>query len=213
MQVCKIGPLKSFSLNSCWKRRTYRIAGSGRPELPVISFQPENHPDTELGVFFRGRLESVDAGAKFAALLREHQNAAREITPLTPKQIAEITEILDLTGFNQYAFPPAEHGFVPDFNLRSAEVKTIGGKPLLVIDGEFLSQSTTSNWYSGIYIDADGSGRKVYELFLRSDSRESFFKFLKHFHDSVASIEWAETAKDTAELNLRISQTLSSWDT
>lgn len=213
MQVCKIGPLKSFTIHSSWKRCTYRIPGSGRPELPVISFQPDHHPDTELGVFFRGRLESPEVGAKFATLLREHQTSTKEITPLTPKQIAEITEVLDLTGFNQFAFPPAEYGCIPDFNLRSAEVKTPSNKPVLAVDGEFVAQGTTDTWYRGIYIDADGSGRKIYELFLRSANRDSFYKFLKHFNEAVASICWEETAKDTSELNLRINQALSSWGT
>ncbi|MBY0548552.1 MAG: hypothetical protein K2W95_14880 [Candidatus Obscuribacterales bacterium] len=213
MQVCKIGPLKSFTMPPSWKRCTYRIAGSGRPELPVISFQPDNYPDTELGVFFRGRLESSEVGTKFAALLTDHRNSTRAITPLTPKQIVELTEVLDLAGFNQFAFPPAEYGCVPDFNLRSAEVKTLGGKPVIVVDGEFVAQGTADTWYSGIYIDADGSGRKIYELFLRSANRESFFTFLKHFNEAVSSIRWEETAKDTSELNLRINQALSSWDT
>lgn len=213
MQFCKVGPFKSIALPSSWKRQTYRIAGSGRPELPVIAFYPIDTSDTEMSVFFRGRLESEDNGRNFAELLHHHVKSGSTRAALSPGQIKNLTEILDLAGFNQYSFSAEEHGFAPDFNLRSAELVTIDGKAIVSVTGEFCTNQQCDTWYTGCFVDADGSGRKVYEFFLRSTNRESFFKFLKNYNDAVASIEWQDNAKDPSSTGVAAQQTLSSWNT
>lgn len=189
MDVCRIGPVKKMSIPNGWKRATYRIAGSGRPELPVVSFRPPGDVAAEIGIFFRGRMESESTGRKFTEYLNSFVGPGKRA--LIKEEIRELSEILDLAGFNQFSFPPEECGFVPDFRLLTAELEVVNGRVVLVVSGEFLERmDLIDTWYTTVFVDSDGSGRKIYELFYRASEQELYGQHLILFENALQSIEW-----------------------
>lgn len=191
MDILDIGPFKKISVPPDWRRSTIKIPQAGRGELPIVQLtMPGREDDLEIGIFYRGKLESEADGENFHALLDQHKSS-QTATTLTPGQIRSLSRILDLTGFNQYTFPRHLTGYNPDFQLRSAQVLLLSGRPVLKIDGEFRAESLADTFYGGIYVDADGKGRKVYELYLRAVEKEFFQKGILTFRRMAESIEWA----------------------
>ncbi len=106
----------------------------------MICNKPNDEIDAEIALFFRGRLESEDTGRILVQLLSEHPGTDQRIS-LKTETIRELSEILDLAGFNQFSFPPETTSFVPDFCLQKAEVFPINHRPVLSVSGVFF-QST-----------------------------------------------------------------------
>lgn len=191
MEITDIGPFKKLVVPAEWQRRSLRIPQSNRMELPVIQLSlPGKEDSLEIGIFYRGKLESEDDGANFHALLEQNKESKTAVT-LTPGQIRSLTRTLDLAGFNQYVFPRHLSGYNPDFQLRSAQVYVLNGRPVLRVEGEFKADLDTDTYFACLYVEADSSGRKVFELYLRASDRDTFFKGLQVFKQINESIEWA----------------------
>lgn len=191
MEITDIGPFKKLSAPADWRRNALRIPLGNRLELPVIQLSlPGKEEDLEIGIFYRGKLESEDDGDNFHALLQQHKEAQGPAA-LSPGQIRSLTRVLDLAGFNQYVFPRHLSGYNPDFQLRSAQVLVLKGRPVLRVDGEFRADVSPDTFYLCFYVEADKSGRKIYELYLRATDRTLYFRALPAFNQLVDSIEWA----------------------
>ena len=193
MDILDIGPFKKISVPPDWRRSTVKIPQANRGELPVLQLtMPGREEDLEIGIFYRGKLESEADGENFRALLQQHKSIDTAVT-LTPGQIRSLSRILDLTGFNQYTFPRHLTGYNPDFQLRSAQVFVLNARPVLKIDGEFRAESLPDTFFAGIYVDADNNGRKIYELYFKASERDFFLKGMGTFRKVAESIEWAAT--------------------
>lgn len=166
-------------------------------DLPVIQFVPEdNSKQVEIGIFYRGRLENETEGQLFHNLLQENSNVATPVA-LSPGQIKSLCSVLDLTGFNQYSYPPAMSGYAADFHLRSAQILLLNGRAVLKVDGEFRADQKPDSYYGTYYVDADNKGRKIYEIYLQSSDRDTYLRTLPVFNEITSSIEWQTIEKTT----------------
>jgi hypothetical protein len=90
----------------------------------------------------------------------------------------------------------------PSFHVDSARLENVNGKTVLAVDGWFTQQdqavriklaadnTPVKRRYSGIFIDADGSGAKVQELFFSADDKDSYLSNKSVFRSAIKSIEW-----------------------
>ncbi len=192
MDITDIGPFKKITVPPDWRRNTLRVPQSNRMELPIIQLtMPGKEQEMEIGIFYRGKLESEDDGENFHALLLQHREAEQAVT-LSPGQIRSLSRVLDLAGFNQYTYPRHLTGYSPDFFLKTAQVIVINGKAVLKVDGEFRDEDKTDTFYGGLFVEADESGRKIYELYLRVTAKEMHLKGIQFFRRMAESIEWAD---------------------
>ena len=190
MDINDIGPFKKITVPAEWRRTTVKIPQANRMELPIIQLtMPGRELDLEMGIFYRGKLESEDDGENFHALLLQHREIQTAVT-LTPGQIRSLSRILDLAGFNQYTFPRHLTGYSPDFYLKSAQVIVINGRAVLKIDGEFQNEEKIDCYYNGLFVEADDTGRKVYEMYLKVVEKEFHLRGLQTFRRMAETIEW-----------------------
>jgi hypothetical protein len=90
----------------------------------------------------------------------------------------------------------------PSFHVDSARLENVNGKTVLAVDGWFTQQDQAGRIklaadntpekrrYSGIFIDADGSGAKVQELFFSADDKDSYLSNKSVFRSAIKSIKW-----------------------
>lgn len=189
-QLSNIGPIKHLTAPSFWQKTCLRVPLPNHMQLPLFIFRPpSSKKNLEIGVFFRGRMESDSDAHKFSSLLKRHQNIKDKQT-LTHNEIKELASIFDIAGFNQYSFSSDKSGFPPDFRLRSAEIIPVNNRIVLRVVGDFLTEQTVDTYFCGIYIDADGTGKKVYEVFLKAGDKEEFLHSLPEFKAMLDSISW-----------------------
>ena len=166
-------------------------------DIPVILLVPEDGSRAvEIGIFYRGRLESEPDGYIFHELLTQNSDSASS-TALTPSQIKSLNRVLDLAGFNQYSYPMELSGYAADFFLRTAQVKVLNGRSLLKVDGEFRADMNPDSYYVSYFVDADNRGRKIYEIFMLGKDKESYLLTLPLFKDLMESIQWQTMDKQT----------------
>ncbi|MBX9572123.1 MAG: hypothetical protein K2X77_24735 [Candidatus Obscuribacterales bacterium] len=196
MEISNIGPIKSLRAPANWKRAAARIAQGSRMDLPVVLLVPEDGKQVEIGIFYRGRLESEEDGTYFHNLLEQNASTSHAVA-LTPGQIKALSKILDLAGFNQYSFPSHLSGYNADFHLRTAQILVINNRSVLKVDGEFKADLKADAFYGSIFVDADNRGRKIYEIFLLAADKETYLRTLPLFKEVTDSIEWQQLEKTT----------------
>lgn len=191
MDITDIGPFKKIVVPPGWRRNMIRIPQGNNMELPLIQLTLPGKEDlVEIGIFYRGRLESAEDGENFHLLLERHKETQAPVA-LSPGQIKSLARIMDTTGFNQYAFPHHLTGYNSDFQLRTAQVVNLRGKAVLRVDGEFKIDTTPDAHYGCLYVEADETGRKVYELYLRACDKKNYMYALGAFNQIAESVEWA----------------------
>ncbi|MBX9721156.1 MAG: hypothetical protein K2X81_07170 [Candidatus Obscuribacterales bacterium] len=190
MDITEIGPFKRIVVPDEWKRTGIRVPQANRQELPVVKLVlPELEDKLEIGIFYRGRLESEADGENFRALLNQYKTVT-EPASLGPGQIRSLQRILNLAGFNQYSFPRHMTGYSADFQLRTAQVLVINGRPVLRVDGEFKADQAADTFYECLYVEAGNKGRKIYELYLRAADRHNYMQALTVFRHMCTTIGW-----------------------
>jgi hypothetical protein len=196
MEICNIGPIKSLRAPTNWRRAAARIPQGSRMDLPVVLLIPDDGKQVEIGIFYRGRLESEEDGNYFHSLLEQNSSAEHPVA-LSPTQIKALSRILDLAGFNQYSFPSQLSGYNADFQLRTAQILVINNRTVLKVDGEFKADTKPDAFYGAVFVDADNRGRKIYEIFLLAQDKETYLRTLPLFKELTESIEWQTLEKTT----------------
>ena len=72
------------------------------------------------------------------------------------------------------------------FSIAGARTETICGMPILIVEGTYHPFDERN---CTIYLDADGSGRFVQEIFFQAPI-DRYLSCFPHFSDALASIEW-----------------------
>jgi hypothetical protein len=192
MDITDIGPFKKLSTPPEWRRKTLRLPQTNRSDLPVVQLViPGMEEDLEIGIFYRGKLESQADGENFHALLEMNREIAAAVA-LSPGEIRSLTRVLNLAGFNQYSFPRHITGYNPDFQLRTAQVLLLNGRPVLKVDGEFKADISTDTYFACVFVEADEGGRMIYELYLRASNKDTYLRALPAFRLIAESIEWID---------------------
>ncbi len=131
-------------------------------------YRPTSDSSVRISFFYRGRVTSRTAGARFHALLQEPNHI------LSSKEIESLKETLRDKGNN-------------GFSVLSARTDDLNGKRVLIVEGRYdeIQQDNRS-----IYIDADGTtGRVVQEIYYQAP-RDSYLRYLKQAKESMNSIRW-----------------------
>lgn len=192
MIISDLGPFKKIEAPPDWRRSTIRVPLNNRLDLPLTLLTiPGKEEDFEIGIFYRGKLESEEDGENFQALLSQQEHAGSALS-LSPGQLRSLSRVLDLTGFNQYSHSLEKSGYAPEFMLRSAQVIVINKRCVLKIDGEFRADETPDAQLLCIYVAADKRGRKIFELYLKATDREAFLRLTPVFRQVCQTIEWSE---------------------
>lgn len=131
-------------------------------------FHPPGQEDCQLGFYYRGRRTSASAGETFTKTLEEAPHH------LSGAEYASLQEIVRDKAKNS------------DFTLKDARTEDLNGKRVLVVEGRY---NGNQNDVKHIFVDADGSGTAVQEIFFQAP-KEKFGKFIKAAERSMETISW-----------------------
>lgn len=148
------------------------ISSKPTPEWAQISysrdFSPPNAPEATLSIYFRGFLISESSAQRFLELLQEAPHK------LSNQEINSINQVLSRIADEEA------------FALRDIATINLGGRRLLIIDGEWKTSQTQ---FHGLMVTADETGREIQEIFFEAPA-SSFMKYLNEVTDSIETIEW-----------------------
>lgn len=136
----------------------------------LTKFQLAGDPDTKICLYDRGTPIRPSVAEAFHNLLEQAPHT------LTESQFAALSEILRDKS-QQY------------FSKRDARTEDLNGKRVLVVEGSFYKGKPDQVDNKSIYIDADGTGSVVQEIWYDSPKN----KYDLHLHDAnkaFKSIRW-----------------------
>jgi hypothetical protein len=136
-------------------------------------FSPPADPGAVLSIYFRGSLVSPASADCFAVLLAglPHELAVREIDACA--QV--LSRMADQDAFE----------------MRSLATADIGGRRVLVVDGEW---KTTRKQFHGLMIATDGAGREIQEIFFEAPP-DSFTKHINEVVEAIRAVEWKTNSR------------------
>ncbi len=160
------GQIRTMVLPGGWveERREEGSIGS----RSFWSFHPPASPGVRICFYYRGRLVSPEAGQKFSAVLK--------VPPhwLTSTQIASLAEII------------REKKDPDDFQALLFQINNFNGKKVLLVEGRY---KTIDEDTIALYIDADGTGRAIQEIFFQAPKGD-YPRYLKEAKAALGSIVW-----------------------
>lgn len=155
------------------------------------AFTPPGLKEVEISLFFRGRKLDATAAAAFKKVLRQPSH------PLKEQEFLDLSRVMLNMGDNQYIDPDLRGSQPPNCVIQMAETGSINGKSVLVVQGTFQdSKGKPVNECCNVFIDGEGSGQYVFEIYLVVPAQlgpSIFQQQLGLFRGSIATIEWADT--------------------
>jgi len=130
----------------------------------------QDSPDTSICFFYRGLPVADGPAAAFKAVLDGPPHT------LSESELQSLPRIL-------------EHKTPLDselFKLSSARTEEWNGKMVLIVEGQYTE---SDDQIFEIYVDADGSGRFVQEIFYQAPS-EQFRQFRAEAQKALQSVKW-----------------------
>ena len=111
---------------------------------------------------------------------------------MKPQEIITLAPILRQAGKNQYMIDQdADPTVLPAFMLASAKLMQLNGRKVVSAWGNFhLSNEGNGSEFFGIYIDRNGDGAEVWEVFFQANDKIKFLLFLEDFEAALKSIVW-----------------------
>lgn len=180
------GPIASMELPPSWKETPARAGDI--PRRMLRSFAPPDTDEIELSLFYRGRKVSKKAALKFKSILQQPSH------PLEGQEMREISDVLLNMGDNQHEDREMA-GRPPACIVKLAETGIVNHKNVLVVQGTFQKpDGEPLNECIDVFIDAQGNGETVFEVFLVVPSRFGVGEFqekVTQFRAAVATIKWA----------------------
>jgi hypothetical protein len=154
-------------------------------------FTPPDANDVSINLFFRGMPIAEKAAQDLAELLK-HATASSQ--KLTPDQIKQMHAVFGLStvGDNQYT-NDAQKGSrnYPVFNMKSAELATLKGRPILRVRGNFQDENgNVTMEYNGIFIQPTTRPAEIEEVFYQAPDSAKFMKYAAAFDQTLFTIEW-----------------------
>jgi len=130
----------------------------------------EDSPETSICFFYRGLPVADGPAEAFRSVL------SRPAHSLSEDELKSLTRILEHKT-------PLESDL---FKLTSARTEDWNGKTVMIVEGEYKE---SDDRIFEIYVDADGSGRFVQEIFYQAPS-EQFLKFADEAQSALLSVKW-----------------------
>lgn len=158
------------------------------PNKLLRKFTPPGMNEIEMCLFYRGRPVHKKAARDFSSLLKRSPHT------LTEQEVKDMTSVLLNMGDNQFQNSQVS-GRPPAFLVQLAETGEVREKNVLVVQGTFQRDgSKPLNQCINVFIDAEGTGRFVFEVFLLVPSvlgGSVFDRQLTAFRQAVSTIQWA----------------------
>jgi hypothetical protein len=170
-----------------WHCSNYPVDKSGK----LTSFSPDGDVNKLQISLFESSKEINDSGmALYYALLGKcTTNGARV---LLPQEIRSLSTVMGITtqGDNQLTNPAKyPDPRAPIFNLLSAQLININGRPVLEVQGNFISRNNQAgNYFRGVFIP---TGSHITKLFVQSPDKLEFAKGEAVYRKTLQSIQWA----------------------
>jgi hypothetical protein len=192
------GPIAELSMPSSWLMHTEEFRGYGqRTLIQLVPIRQSDQPDwnTTISVFYRGFPVSDAGAASFNQLLAQLKPGTSSKL-LFGDSLKDLTEILGDTtaGDNQYTNPvqPGSDN-VPMFFVQSAQLADLNGRTVLAVEGYFTTETGEPlRYFSGVFIDTDGTGAVIHEVFLQSKSKDDMMMQKSVYRNALKSIKWAD---------------------
>lgn len=199
--VTKIGAIESATIPGGW----FELPRQPNPfeDSWSRSFTLHSTPSVEMTFRFRGNEVDKTSATAFKRLL-EFKKALLDTVQgdekqlLSPDEIRELQVVMgyETAGDNQHTFlsaplsskSSAHLGSVrqPTFELRSATVRNVANKAVLLADGKFHS----GNYYLGCFYPGDLDHRVVEEFMFHAPSSELYDQYAKQFLSVLDTIVW-----------------------
>jgi len=130
----------------------------------------EDSPDTSICFFYRGLPVADGPAAAFRGVLD------RPPHPLSDDELQSLSRILEhKTPFKSELF-----------ELTSARTEDWNGKNVMIVEGQYKE---SDDRIFEIYVDADGTGRFVQEIFYQAPG-DQFSKFADEAQSALLSVKW-----------------------
>ncbi len=143
------------------------------PGIGARSFRevhPEASPKTMLCFFYRGLPISDNGAANFRSVLEKPPHE------LTADEIKSLKEVLKMKT-------PIESA---QFQIASARTEVLNGKKVLIVEGSYPE---AGEQIYEIYIDADGSGEVIQEIYFQAPQAD-YEQYLPAAQEAIRSIVW-----------------------
>ena len=166
-EVTNLGQLKKMNMPVGWQPgpdySQRQHSGSYQ------EFHPAGDPECQLGFYYRGRRTSEAAGENF------HNVLSRPPHALSEGEYMSLKEVL-----RDKAKQPE------DFMVRAARTEDLNGKRVLVVEGRYTGNQNDSKH---IFIDSDGSGTAVQEIFFQAP-KDKFGAFIGEANQAMHTARW-----------------------
>lgn len=166
--VSNIGQIEQMLLPENWVKGVVYKAGIGGDLFQ--EYHPKSEPDVTMCFYYRGLRTSKVAGEIFHKVLQKSPHKLTE---------AEFTNLIE-TMRNKDP---------KDFAMCSAYTEDINGRRVLVVEGSFDIGKESQSDNRSIYVDADGSGTAVQEIYFQCP-KEKFQGHIDEVNASLNSINW-----------------------
>ncbi len=189
-EVSQDGAIKSFTLPSGWSAGDNASGGIGQRHIE--RFNPPLDKSVEISVYYRG-LPISDPGAGAFQDILKAKPAAQRPEMLTADEVRKLQEAMGTMtiGDNQYTNPSTNPRYAPVFHVNAAYTTRLNGKTVLGVEGSFVDETGKRiNDYTGYFIDRDGNGKNIQEIFYQAPP-DKYPRYLLKFKDSLKNnLEW-----------------------
>lgn len=166
-EITNLGQLKKMDMPPGWEEGpdyTKRQHSASYHE-----FHPNGEPECQLGFYYRGRRTSEAAGRNFHNILERPAHALSEGEYMSLKEV-----------LRDKANQPE------DFMVRAARTEDLNGRRVLVVEGRYTgNQNDTKH----IFIDTDGSGTAVQEIFFQAP-KDKFPTYINDASRAMQTLRW-----------------------
>jgi hypothetical protein len=189
-EIKDFGPLKSINAPPGWVLAEESGRGMSATVSKTFAPPPPNESDAAITVFYRGQ-PVTDAAAQTFRKVLDTKPAGRELTGDEIKTLADAMGYSN-AGDNQFTNDAAKGTReYPVFHVATAVVSNLKGKTVLEVEGTFQDQNgMPTTEYRGFFIDSDGSGRVINEIFYQSRTKGKFMKYRPDFDKALKTLVW-----------------------
>jgi len=151
------------------------VAGKPQPNPGIGArsyrevFRKDN-PDTSVSFFYRGLPINDQSAHNFRDVLSKPPHALSE---QEKESLKDVLSTKTPVGSDQ-------------FKMTDARVEDLNGKKVLVVEGQYTKSGDKIH---AVYVDADGTGRVVQEIFYQSPA-DQYAKYWKQADRAFKSIDW-----------------------
>lgn len=164
--IVSIGQVDTLKIPPGWKEGKAAKPAGGASLLR--EFHPADNQEVKLCFFYRGTRISDTTGKKFHKVI-EH-----------PPHILSSSEVESLREILREKANPAV------FKAAAAKTEDIDGKRVLIVEGRYSKTDTETRT---IFVDSDGSGTAVQEIFYQAPKAD-YARHLQVASNALKSIRW-----------------------